>query len=53
MTAITTTTRAERASRRRPVPWTRLAWVTYRQHRTSLEQIVLASMRESEGGVAA
>ena len=36
MTAITTITRAERAARRRPVPWTRLAWVTYRQHRPAL-----------------
>jgi ABC-2 family transporter len=36
MTAITTTARAERATRRRPVPWTRLAWVTYRQHRPAL-----------------
>ena len=36
MTAITTTTRAERTARRDPVPWTRLAWVTYRQHRPAL-----------------
>jgi hypothetical protein len=36
MTAITTTARAPRAARRRPVPWTRLAWVTYRQHRPAL-----------------
>jgi len=36
MTAITTTARAERAARRRPVPWTHLAWVTYRQHRPAL-----------------
>jgi hypothetical protein len=36
MTAITTTARAERATRRRPVPWARLAWVTYRQHRPAL-----------------
>lgn len=36
MTAITTRTRAPRAARRRPVPWARLAWVTYRQHRPAL-----------------
>jgi len=36
MTAITTTTRAPGAARRRPVPWSRLAWVTYRQHRPAL-----------------
>jgi ABC-2 family transporter protein len=36
MTAITTTARAERATRRRPVPWASMAWVTYRQHRPAL-----------------
>ena len=36
MTAITTPARADRATSRRPVPWTRLAWVTYRQHRPAL-----------------
>ena len=36
MTAITTPARADRATPRRPVPWTRLAWVTYRQHRPAL-----------------
>lgn len=36
MTAITTATRVPGAARRRPVPWTRLAWVTYRQHRPAL-----------------
>jgi hypothetical protein len=36
MTAITASTRAERYARRRPVPWARLAWVTYRQHRPAL-----------------
>jgi hypothetical protein len=34
MTAITVT--APRAARRRSVPWTKLAWVTYRQHRPAL-----------------
>src|SRR6266568_3194185 len=36
MTASTITTRAPRSARRRPVPWTRLAWVTWRQHRPAL-----------------
>jgi hypothetical protein len=36
MTATTTTKRAARAVRRRPVPWTKLAWVTWRQHRPAL-----------------
>ena len=36
MTATTTTERAARAVRRRPVPWTKLAWVTWRQHRPAL-----------------
>ena len=36
MTATTTTKRAPRAARRRPVPWTKLAWVTWRQHRPAL-----------------
>ena len=36
MTATTITAPAPRAARRRPVPWTRLAWVTLRQHRSAL-----------------
>ena len=36
MTATTITTRAPGAARRRPVPWTKLAWVTWRQHRPAL-----------------
>src|SRR2546429_8612104 len=36
MPAITPAARAEGATRRRPVPWARLAWVTYRQHRPAL-----------------
>ncbi len=36
MTAATITTRAPRSARRRPVPWIRLAWVTWRQHRPAL-----------------
>jgi ABC-type transport system involved in multi-copper enzyme maturation permease subunit len=37
MTATTITVpRTPRAARRRPVPWTRLAWVTLRQHRPAL-----------------
>jgi hypothetical protein len=35
MTATAITTRAPRAGRR-PVPWTKLAWVTWRQHRPAL-----------------
>ena len=36
MTATTITTRTPGAARRRPVPWTKLAWVTWRQHRPAL-----------------
>jgi len=36
MTATTITTRTPGADRRRPVPWTKLAWVTWRQHRPAL-----------------
>ena len=36
MTATTITAPAPRAARRHPVPWTRLAWVTWRQHRPAL-----------------
>ena len=36
MTATTITAPAPRAARRRPVAWTRLAWVTMRQHRPAL-----------------
>jgi hypothetical protein len=32
----TLTAPAPRAARRRPVPWTKLAWVTWRQHRAAL-----------------
>lgn len=36
MTATMRTAPAPRAARRRPVPWTKLAWVTCRQHRPAL-----------------
>ena len=36
MTATTTAIQAPGAVRRRPVPWTKLAWVTWRQHRPAL-----------------
>ncbi len=36
MTATASTTQASRTARRRPVPWTKLAWVTMRQHRPAL-----------------
>jgi hypothetical protein len=36
MTAIAVTAAAPQAARRRPVSWTKLAWVTWRQHRAGL-----------------
>ena len=36
MTAITHPSRGATAGRRKPVPWTRLGWVTWRQHRNAL-----------------
>ena len=36
MTATTVTAAAPLAARRRPVPWTKLAWVSWRQHRAGL-----------------
>jgi hypothetical protein len=36
MTAPTVTARPERDARPRPVPWRRMAWVTWRQHRAAL-----------------
>jgi ABC-2 family transporter protein len=36
MTAPTVTARPERDARPRPVPWRRMAWVTWRQHRVAL-----------------
>jgi hypothetical protein len=41
MTTLTTlTSPAASAARRRPVPWTKLAWVTWRQHRFALAGVV-------------
>ncbi len=36
MTALRTPARPERDAGLRPVPWRRMAWVTWRQHRTAL-----------------
>jgi hypothetical protein len=36
MTAITYSPHRAAAARRKPVPWTRLGWVTWRQHRNAL-----------------
>src|SRR5580704_17615806 len=36
MTALTVPARAEQDASPRPVPWRRMAWVTWRQHRTAL-----------------
>ncbi len=36
MTALTMPGRPARADRLRPVPWRRMAWVTWRQHRAAL-----------------
>ena len=36
MTALTAPTRAERGTDLRPIPWRRMAWVTWRQHRFAL-----------------
>jgi hypothetical protein len=36
MTALTTPARPEEDARLRPVPWRRMAWVTWRQHRIAL-----------------
>ena len=36
MTALTVPARPEEGARLRPLPWRRMAWVTWRQHRFSL-----------------
>src|SRR5215475_4450820 len=36
MTALTSPARPARDARLRPVPWRRMAWVTWRQHRAAL-----------------
>jgi hypothetical protein len=36
MTALTMPSRAEQDANPRPVPWRRMAWVTWRQHRIAL-----------------
>ena len=36
MTALTVPARPEEGARLRPVPWRRMAWVTWRQHRFAL-----------------
>lgn len=41
MTAPTMSARAEEDTRMRPVPWRRMAWVTWRQHRTALAGVAV------------
>ena len=36
MTALTTPARPKHDTGLRPVPWRRMAWVTWRQHRAAL-----------------
>ena len=36
LTALTVPARPEEDASLRPVPWRRMAWVTWRQHRTAL-----------------
>ena len=36
MTALTVPARPEEGARLRPVPWRRMAWITWRQHRFAL-----------------
>ena len=40
LTALSQTSRVEEATVRRPVPWHRMAWVTWRQHRAALAGVV-------------
>ena len=39
MTALTVRARAEEDASLRPVPWRRMAWVTWRQHRIALADV--------------
>jgi hypothetical protein len=48
MTALTVPARPVESASRRPVPWRRMAWVTWRQHR-----VALAGVAVFLGGVAA
>jgi ABC-type transport system involved in multi-copper enzyme maturation permease subunit len=41
MTALTMPTRARSDARLRPVPWRRMAWVTWRQHRAALAGVAV------------
>ena len=41
MTALTTTTRPEHDVGLRPVPWRRMGWVTWRQHRAALAGVAV------------
>ena len=41
MTAVTVAARPEHDAAPRPVPWRRMAWVTWRQHRTALAGVAV------------
>jgi hypothetical protein len=41
MTALTTPARPEEDASLRPLPWRRMAWVTWRQHRTALAGVAV------------
>ncbi len=41
MTALTAPVRAEHDVRLRPLPWRRMAWVTWRQHRSALTGVAV------------
>ena len=45
MTALTIPTRPGHDARLRPVPWRRMAWVTWRQHRAALAGVAVFSAR--------
>ena len=41
MTALTTPARPEQDASPRPLPWRRMAWVTWRQHRAALASVAV------------
>jgi hypothetical protein len=48
MTTLTTAARPEHRAALQPPPWRRMAWVTWRQHRTALAGVaVLLGAREA------
>ena len=40
MTALVSPARTEAEASRRPLPWRRMAWVTWRQHRFALSGVI-------------